>query len=440
VSGAHALFAPSSAHRVSTCPGSLNACRNLPDEPSFPAVEGTVAHFIHEQCLLSGIPATNFKGMRPRAFMDASELTPAEWALLPDSRGLRDDDFYADEEMVDAVQQSVDWCSILPGEHYVEQRLDITAWCPPVYNAAGEQEKQFGTSDHFVILSKRVPYLDHHWEAGTLVITDYKHGKGVKVYAERNEQAVEYAVGVLEAWDWLYAFDKVVVRIAQPRLDHFDVWETTADEIRAIGRYILERYTLAVQPDAPFHPDEKACKFCKHKPNCKALAQRSQELVLGMFDDLTQDVDLAAPAKSWPLSAPDVVGMTEEELAAVLAHRNLISDFLEACEARATNMLLHGQPVPGYKLVEGRSSRMIRDRDGYEGYLREHKVEPFKPAELITITEAEKTLGSKKKAGLAAYLDKPRGKPTLAVASDKREAYTVTADAMFDAISDDNDL
>ena len=426
MSGQHASFSPSSAHRVITCPASFLACKDLPDTPNWAAVEGTIAHFIHEYCLLNDKSPDVFVGMRPIQFMDPTEMRPEEWAVVPDSRGLRDANgndpsYYWTQADADLLKLSIERCLDIVGDRYVEQRLDISKYTPI--------PGQFGTSDHIVIGKF----------SRTLYVDDLKWGVGVKVYAEMNYQAILYALGVIEEYDFLYDFDKVVIRIMQPRLDHFDEWHTTADELREIGKYILERFTLAMQPNAPFNPDEKACKFCKAKATCPALAQRAQEVALGMFDDL--DSEIPAPKlKDWPLSAPDHDAMTPEQMSAVLLNRSLIEGFFEALEKRATYMLLHSQPVPNFKLVEGRSVRVVKNSEGYEAYLREHGVEPYRAPELVTITEAEKALKTKdKKAGLAAYLDKPRGKPTLALASDKREAYTATSDDMFDAVPESDD-
>lgn len=398
-------------------------CKDLPDTVSWAAVEGTIAHYIHEYCLNMGVTPDKFVGMSPVQFMDPTEMTEEEWAVVPYSRGLRDDDYIWTSHDADLLQRSLDFCLEIEGDRFVEQRLDISKYTPI--------PDQFGTSDHIVIEKRR----------NTLYVDDLKWGTGVKVYAHRNYQAALYALGVIEEYDWLYDFDKVVVRIMQPRLDHFDVWETTVGELREIGRYLLERFTLALQPDAPFGPTEKACKFCKAKATCPALAKRAQELALGMFEDLTAEIQPPVELATWPLSAPSTEPMTAEQMAAVLDNRNLIRDFLEAVETRATHNLMHSIDVPGYKLVEGRSQRVIKDREGYENYLATNEVDPYKPLEPINITDAEKALKTKdKKAGLAAFLDKPRGKPTLAHVSDKREAYTATADSMFDAVTDDDEL
>lgn len=411
MSGQHASFSPSSAHRVVTCPASYRASLGLPDSANWAAVEGTIAHYIHEQCLAHGASPEQFVGMHASEFVPREEMHESEWAVVPQ-------DYSWTQKDAEKLQESIDRCLEVEGYRLVEQRVSISNYTP----ISG----QFGTSDHIAIDSrgKAVLYVD-----------DLKWGVGVKVYAERNHQAALYALGVIDELECLFDFDEVVVRIMQPRLDHFDVWRTSVCELREMGVQIKERFTLALQPDAPYNPDEKACQFCKAKATCPALSQRAQEVALGMFDDL--DAEITAPAmRDWPISAPDHDAMTPEQMASVLANRNLVIGFFDALEKRAVHMLMHGQQVPGYKLVEGRSVRVVKDAQGYETYLRENGVEPYRPRELIGLTDAEKGLKTKaKKAGLAAFVEKPRGKPTLATEGDKREAYTATSDDMFDVVS-----
>jgi hypothetical protein len=412
MSGTHARFSPSSAERIFTCPASLLLSEGLPDTVNWYAVEGTIGHAIHEYGLLHpdwGI--SRFEGMCPQEFMQPTEMHPDEWAVVPE-------DWRVDRAFLDAIQRSIDYCLEYDGEHYVEQRVNISKYTP--------LPDQFGTCDHACITRD-----------GTLVITDLKMGTGVKVIAEQNKQLALYALGFLEEHDWLHAFDRVIIRVSQPRLDHFDVWETTADELRVLGAKMRERFTLALQPDAPFGPSEKACQFCKVKATCPALYQRALEVSKGWFDDLTQPIEQPNLEGSWPISTPDARLMKPEHIALLLDNADMIEGFLKAVRAHATHKLMHGEAVPHYKLVEGRSNRVIANVAGYETFLREHKVEPYHPPELIGVTDAEKALKGPAKKGLSAFLTKPRGKPTLAHESDKREPYTLTADNMFGDVSDD---
>lgn len=419
MSGAHAAFSPSSAHRVVTCPASFRACQDIPNPPSWFAVEGTIGHSIHEHVLLNGTPAKAFVGKRPQDFMEPTEMDAEEWALVPA-------DWVVDETFAAHVQRSADWCLEIidgtGGDPHIEQRVDISEYTPI--------PKQFGSCD-FACVARD----------GTLYIIDLKMGAGVKVYAERNHQLALYALGFMEKFDWLYAFDKVLVGVSQPRMDHLDVWHTTADELRAFGYEMKERFTLALQPDAPYNPDEKACKFCAFKGQCLALAQRTQELALAMFDVIDDEIPSPAVKFDWPISGPDVARMTPEQMGLVLAHRDLVRGFLDAVEAQAMHMLLHSQDVPGYKLVEGRTHRRWAvDSAQVVEWLEARNIKPFDEPKMISPAAAEKEIkgkGAKEiKASLAALVEKPKGAPTLAPVGDKREAYTATADNMFSDVDD----
>lgn len=411
MAGSHARFSPSSAERIFTCPASLLLSEGLPDTVNWYAVEGTIGHAIHEHGLLhpdQGI--AHFEGLRPHDFLAPGDLHDAEWAVVPE-------DWRVDRAFLDAVQRSIDFCLEYDGEHYVEQRVDISKYTPV--------EGQFGTCDHACIAGD-----------GLLVITDLKMGEGVKVTAEQNKQLALYALGFIEEHDWLHCFDRVLIRVSQPRLDHFDVWHTTADELRVLGAKMRERFTVALSADAPFGPSEKACKFCKVKATCPALYQRSLELAQGWFDDLAQPVEQPKLDGTWPLSAPDAKQMQLEHIKLVLDNARMVRDFIDEVEAHALHLLLHGTEVPEYKVVEGRSTRRISNVSGYETHLKNNGVHPYKPPELIGVTDAEKALKGAAKKGLSAFLTKPRGKPTLAHESDKREPYILNAESMFDDESD----
>jgi hypothetical protein len=407
---AHARFSPSSAERVTSCPASLRLSDGLPDSVSWEAVEGTIAHAIHEYGLARGFAIDKFEEMEPQAFMPRAEMHEAEWAVVPAN-------WRVPREMIDYVQKSMDYCREYVGETFVETRVNISRYTPV--------PDQFGTCDFAVI------YWDAEAREYVLRIIDLKYGMGVKVDAFQNKQLALYALGFMEEYDFAYSFNRVEICVSQPRLDHFDEWKTTADELRVLGAYIKQRFTLALEENAPFGPSEKACKFCKAKATCPALYRRAFEASQGWFDDLAQPAEQPSVDGTWPLSTPDTRRMNLEHIRLVLDNAKLIRGFIDEVEAHALHLALHGTTVPGYKVVEGRSVRTISNVSGYETHLRENGVEPFKPAELIGVSEAEKALKGAAKKGLSAFLTKPKGKPTLAPESDKREPYTLTADQMF---------
>jgi Protein of unknown function (DUF2800) len=212
----HARFAPSSAQRVIDCPASLKLNETEPDRAGIDAAHGTSAHFIGELCLTNKVKVEHYAGCRVGVMLDGETYfvhgrkpAPAEgegWA------------FEVDDEMVANVQEYVDWCNDVPGDKYVECRVNISHWCP--------EDGQFGTSDH-ISIAGRVMY-----------VTDLKYGKGVKVYAENNPQAILYALGALFAYDPFEEVEEIHIRICQPRLDHKDVWIVSREELLRWGDYI----------------------------------------------------------------------------------------------------------------------------------------------------------------------------------------------------------
>jgi hypothetical protein len=410
VPGTHSIFAPSSGHRIVVCGASLHATKDLPDEGSFEAIEGTVGHEIHEKCLKQRVSAIAFLG--------------TVYEIQEHGRDYR---IEVDEAMANYIQESVDWCLERDGEHFVEVRVRIDQWTPI--------PNQSGTCDHALI------YVDE-WGFYVLVITDLKYGKGVQVFAERNVQLALYALGFMDAYDWLYEFDRIEIRISQPRLDHRDVWEVTAAELYAFGDWIKGRFAIAYAPGAPYKPEKHACQFCKLKPHCPALAELSAEICEGLFDDLSRDRHNPMLPNTWPEFAPDVSAMTPAQLGAVNEHKSLVLGFMESVERRIVHVLMHEGEMPNWKLVEGRSRRRFTQEAQAVAYLvaRHVPMNKIKIEKTISPAVAEKLLPKKERIGLAEFVSKSVGKPTLVPASDKRPKFALTPGMLFDDISDDEEI
>ena len=96
-----------------------------------------------------------------------------------------------------------------------EVRVDISDYVP----------ESFGRCDNVM------------FGADTLVIRDYKHGKGVPVSAEHNPQMMQYALGALKLYRPLFgdAIKIVDIGIDQPRINSYDVWQCSVEELLAWG-------------------------------------------------------------------------------------------------------------------------------------------------------------------------------------------------------------
>lgn len=393
---AHATLSPSGAERWSTCPASVQLEAGYPDSSSDYADEGTAAHAVAEMALREGQDAMAYKGQRiPMRGGIAVEVTA---------------------DMATEVQKYVDYVRDVSAGHelMLEQRLNISGWVP----------EAFGTSDAVILR-----------EDGELHICDLKFGRGVKVDAEENKQMILYALGALDQFAVLMDFERVRMTIHQPRLNHLSEWAITVDELRERGARLKEAaeraylYVDSETPPAPsdFGPSEKACRFCKAKATCPALAQRVQEEIGADFDNLTawavSDEQKAMTLKALSPSTPEALGKAMQAI-------DLIEIWCKGVRGEVERRLLLGEPIEGWKLVKGRAGpRKWTSEQEAEDLLKSMrlKADEMYDKTVISPTTAEKLLKDtpRRWAKAQALITKSEGSPSVAPESDKRPALVI---------------
>ena len=247
----------------------------------------------------------------------------------------------------------------------------------------------------------------------TLVITDYKHGKGVSVSAEENPQLMLYALGALEIYKPIFgdAIKKVEITIDQPRIDNYESQIISKDELLEWGELIKPKAIQAFNGTGDFAVGTW-CKFCKANGICKAQTEEN----ITAFEDFKN------------LNEGDFVKdiLTPAQISDALKKGELLVAWYEALQKVALEKLLEGTEIPEFKAVEGRSQRVWTNQDEALQTLIESGIEKAIIYDSVpkSLAQLEKLLGVTKFAELVGrFITKPRGKPTLVNANDKRPAF-----------------
>lgn len=334
------------------------------------AAEGTLAHEFGDLVL------KNFTG----------EIS--QNVLTQELKRLRKDKLYT-SEMEGEVEKYTDYVTETyleakaknpDAKLFVEQRIDFSHLV----------EKGYGTGDGTIVSD------------GVLDIQDLKYGKGIQVYAEENTQLMLYGSGTLRAMEMLYDIHTVRLTIIQPRLNHIDTWDISADELRAWGVTVVKPLAKKAYEGSGVKKAGSWCKFCKIKALCKTLADQN----LSLAQDDFQDPHL----------------MTNKRLGEVYKQMPMLVDWVNAVGSHMLKEALSGEVFEGFKLVRGRSNRKWVSESKVEEILNKtFKKEQYTNTKLKGIGDVEKLVGKTEFTKLlGSTVIKPEGTPQLVDQLDKR--------------------
>lgn len=368
----HALLGASSAARWIACTPSARATEGLPDQESTYAAEGTRAHEVCEKALRYKL--AKWEAGKPFDLL-------SDWA----QQSMPTEMFNAANQYVSFLHDQWVGFSCRPGV-FIEQEVDVSRWVPG----------GFGTCDCLMI------------GGGLLHIIDFKYGQGVPVSPVRNPQLMYYALGAYALFDGLESIDTVRMSIVQPRIqEEPETWELPLSDLLSWAREVLQPAAeMAWRGEGAFCPGEH-CRFCKAHPACRGWQEKYGPLA--GFEPL-----------------PQPAALSDEELGEWLQKVEGLAAYARELEDYAQTALLEGRILPGWKLVQGRSTRKWTDQDAA---FRQMEADGIDEAMLytrtpISLTAAEKMLGKKKFAEvMSAFITRAPGAPKLAKDSDPRPAY-----------------
>lgn len=441
----HAELGPSGWSTWSNCPGSIALGQGLPHTGSKYAREGTAAHSLLEDCLRDGFDAEDLLG---RTYLVDGEA------------------FTVDMEMADAVNTAIGWVrrevdvengdilmleQQVPIGHLTGEQLKHEVIDPRTGMPTGEWTTAYatGTADIVAICDG----------GKTLKVMDYKHGRGVQVWASDririgedpaggdesevfeyrvNGQLGMYALGSYATFSPIYdEIETVVVAIMQPRKEWFDRFELPlsdllafGDEVtQAAGRVELNRQAHEEGNNLDLVPGDKQCKFCKAKGICPALRNQVVATLANVADPSRAEdfEDLTLPKK---VAAITIDGEVENgKLAEFMRAIPLLETAIKAVQAEVERRLFDGQTVPGFYLGEGKKgNRKWKDEQAAlheltkSGRLTMMEALERKP---ISPTKAEKLLKDRPRiwSQVVKHIGQAEGKPSVCREGDKNPPY-----------------
>lgn len=297
---AHSILGASSYKRWKKCSKAPTFCLDLPKVESKYAAEGTRAHEVGEILLNKKQP-----------------------------------DYPVLEEMLSAVKVYVDYVETLraqkPDFESVEQRFDLSEYF----------EGLFGTCDYVCYFAK----------TKTLYVVDYKHGAGLPVEVEKNEQLQYYAIGALHKNK--FPIKTINIVIVQPRCYHEDgpirEWSTTPSEILDYLADLITDAEITMSDEAVFYPSEETCRFCPAAepdpdtghPYCPAIKTKTMEAVKRAFEP--------------------IVNFDQSKTSEMLKIVPVVESWCKAIREWAYREAELGRVPDGYKFVDKRANRKWKD-------------------------------------------------------------------------------
>lgn len=375
----HAILSPSSAKRWINCTPSALLAEAAGSKSSVYAEEGTLAHEIAEHAL-------------------TQYLEGVYDPIIDESLPIKDEHLKNPLFSIDMANYIREYCEFVIGEGYemqkqdgvcrtyLERRVDITDFAPG----------SFGSVDVTLVSDK------------TIHIIDLKYGAGVKVLADHNEQMMLYALGALKAAA-SQNISNIRMTIAQVRLDHYDTFEMSRGELLDWVEKVLKPAAKAAIQGKGKQVVGSWCGFCPVKAQCRA----QRDAILADFDE-----------------KPEPLLLSDEEVTDLIGKIDGFKSWIESVNKYVYDRAIQGHKWNGYKLVAGRSSRVITD----EAKIRQALLNEFLEDEVLNIKlkgigDLEKLLGKKVfSARFGDAIESRPGAPKLVPESAKGVEYNPLCD------------
>jgi hypothetical protein len=376
----HSVIGASSYYRWKRCAGSVRLSKGIPTTSSKYAEEGTEAH--------------EYGALR---------LTTGKWP-----KGVPSDMREAVEVYVNLIEQE----KVPGGPLFIEHPFDLSEIHPGL----------FGTCDAVIFDSRE----------SLLRIYDYKHGSGIPVEVERNEQLMYYGLGALLSTQQVFECDEVELTIVQPRCYHekgpIRRWRFPAYELLDFAADLKEAAVATENPAAPLNAGDH-CRFCPAAGICPEIENKAKAAAQGEFGEIIE----------YRSGLP----YDPNELAKRLAWLPTLEHWIEGLRNFAYAEAVAGRTPPGYKLVAKRGTRKWEDEEKAAKYLQTAFPSSaklfFEEPTLKSVAQVEKVLHKNQHDKIAClYANVSSGEVLVPVSDPRPEVKAASAQDQFSEIESAN--
>ena len=331
-----------------------------------------------------------------------------------------------DEKDIEAIEVAIDWLDEKV-EEIQKKYGNVQVLKEVSFDLTVLHDGLWGTSDIVI----------HTTDFSYLGVFDYKHGTHL-VEAEANVQLLYYLLGAvnylghshLKLMGWGGVYRDMEIGIIQPRGKHYEgaVRTVTVDalEVEAYAQVLQDKAGATRRADALFSSGSW-CRWCRAKPNCPMLYQKTQDIAKTDFADIRP-------------KPPAVTGLTNGQIGNIMDNEEIFTAWLKSVKALAQQKLERGESVPGFKLVKRRVNRSWTDAERAAGYMYENGFPDHMVFEqkMKSPAKMEKLLSKEAKADLAKFIEKKDNGHTIAKESDRRQELPALVETDFKVITKGN--
>ncbi|MBA3622978.1 MAG: DUF2800 domain-containing protein [Methylibium sp.] len=242
--------------------------------------------------------------------------------------------------------------------------------------------------------------IGHDDWSETVVVLDWKTGRGDRPDAGSNLQTGAYAIGAARKYP---AAAVVLTMIAELDKNTLTECRLTREDLVCYASDIAAVCAAAEQATpADYRPSDSACRYCARKLACPAVRVA------------VVDTTSTAPVA-------DVAALPADQVASLLAEyapkADLVLSWIEALRKRAVSLIDDGQMVPGYAVRERVSRYEWQDEAqaiaALQAWSQERSATPdllalVSPAQAIAAIAALKLAPKKELDGIVRSLCQPR--------------------------------